>query len=82
MAWEFELLDGPWGGITEGPAWDGQALLFTNIHPGRIMRYEPASGSMTVYHPETNFTNGLNFDTEGRLYGCCSGGRSIVRFEP
>ena len=82
MDWEFELIDGPYGEIAEGPAWDGQALLFTNIHPGRIMRYDPQTGEMTEYRSNTNHTNGLHFDTQGRLYGCCSGGRSIVRFEP
>jgi len=82
MDWEFELIDGPYGGIAEGPAWDGQALLFTNIHPGRIMRYDPGTGAMTEYRTNTNHTNGLHFDIQGRLYGCCSGGRSIVRFEP
>ena len=30
----------------------------------------------------TNRTNGLAFDAQGRLFGCCSGGRSIVRFDP
>ena len=82
MDWEFELLDGPYGGITEGPAWNGQALLFTNIHPGRIMHYNPRTGEITEHRSNTNHTNGLHFDTQGRLYGCCSGGRSIVRFEP
>ena len=36
--WTFELIAGPYGGTTEGPAWDGQALLFTHIPANRIMR--------------------------------------------
>ena len=43
MAWEFELVAGPYGGTTEGPAWDGQALLFTDIPNSRIMRYVKAT---------------------------------------
>ncbi len=82
MEWNFELLAGPYGSTTEGPAWDGQALLFTHISESRIMRYDPATGQTTEYRSGTNHTNGLNFDSNGRLYGCCSGGRSIVRFEP
>ena len=39
--WTFELIAGPYGGTTEGPAWDGQALLFTHIPGNRIMRYDP-----------------------------------------
>ena len=35
MTWEFELVAGPYGETTEGPAWDGQALLFTHIIENR-----------------------------------------------
>ncbi len=68
--------------MTEGPAWDGEKLLFTYIPGSRIMTYDPATGECEVYRDNTNHTNGLAFDMDGRLYGCCSGGRSIVRFEP
>jgi gluconolactonase len=82
MAWEFEMVAGPFNPrLTEGPAWDGQALLFTHIPASRILRYDPQTGACTVFREHTNHTNGLAFDAEGRLYGCCSGGRSIVRFE-
>jgi gluconolactonase len=46
------------------------------------MCYDPQTGECTVFRENTNHTNGLAFDSEGHLYGCCSGGRSIVRFEP
>ncbi len=82
MAWDFELIWGPHDNLTEGPAWDGQALLFTHIPHSRIMRYDPRTGDTTEFRTGTNRTNGLIFDANGRLYGCCSGGRSIVRFEP
>ena len=81
MNWEFELVAGPYGGTTEGPLWDGEALLFTNIPNSRIMRYDPATGETTEYFTGTDRTNGLCFDTDGNLYGCQSGGRRIVRFE-
>jgi len=35
-----------------------------------------------VWREGTNRTNGLCFDAHGRLFGCCSGGRSILRFDP
>ena len=82
MVWEFEIVAGPFEGTTEGPAWDGQALLFTNIPESLIMRYDPETGACTEHRKGTNRTNGLAFDTEGRLYGCSAGGRSILRFEP
>ena len=68
--------------LTEGPVWDGEFLYFTHIQASRIMRYDPKSGALTVWREGTNRTNGLAFDLQGRLFGCCSGGRSIVRFDP
>jgi len=81
MEWNFELVAGPYGGTAEGPVWDGQAVLFTNIPNNRILRYDPKTGEITEYFPGTNRTNGLCFDAQGNLYGCQSGGRRIVRFE-
>ncbi len=82
MEWRFELIERPYGGVTEGPIWDGEAVYFTHIPTSRIMRYDPVNGGISEWRGGTNRTNGLAHDTQGRLYGCCSGGRSIVRFEP
>ena len=83
MAWKFELLMKPTGvPLTEGPVWDGEFLYFTHIQASTIMRYDPKSGALTEWRGGTNRTNGLAFDLQGRLFGCCSGGRSIVRFDP
>jgi gluconolactonase len=81
MSWEFKLLAGPMG-LTEGPAWDGSALLFTNIPNSRIMRYDPQNRKVTVFRAGTNEANGLALDKEGRLYACEGQGRRIVRYEP
>ena len=83
MAWQyqFELLSRPYGGVTEGPIWDGEAILFTHIPSSRIMRYDLDSGAITEERGGTNHTNGLAFDSQGNLFGCCSGGRAIVRFD-
>ena len=83
MPWKFELLmKPPAAPLTEGPVWDGEHLYFTHIQASRIMRYDPRSGALSEWRTGTNFTNGLAFDAKGRLFGCCSGGRSIVRFDP
>lgn len=82
MSWTFQLLTKPYGGVTEGPVWDGEALYFTHIPTSRIMRYESRDGAISTWRSETNRTNGLAFDLQGRLFGCCSGGRAIVRFDP
>ena len=82
MSWKFELLMKPSGvPLTEGPAWDGEQLLFTHIHASRILRYDPKSGAIAEWRGNTNRTNGLAFDAKGQLFGCCSGGRAIVRFD-
>ena len=81
MSWDFVLMSGPYGGTTEGPAWDGEGLLFTHIPASRIMRYDPASYSTTEFRSETNHANGTMFDTEGRLYACEGSARRVVRYE-
>ncbi|MBI4639685.1 MAG: SMP-30/gluconolactonase/LRE family protein [Candidatus Tectomicrobia bacterium] len=80
MSWQFELVV-ELSSITEGPAWNGEALLFTNIQTSRIMRYDPKSGQCTVFRTETNRANGLILDRDGQLYGCEGGGRRMVRYE-
>ncbi len=80
MEWDFELIAGPYEGITEGPAWDGETLLFTHIPGSRILRYDPRTGQVGEFRRYTNFTNGLAFSADGELYGCQSGSRRIVRF--
>lgn len=82
MAWQFEVVAGPFG-FTEGPVWDGEALLFSDIPSSRILRYDPATGETTTYREDTHAGNGLMLDRDGRLYGCQggSGGRRVVRYE-
>ena len=81
MEWDYELVAGPHGVTSEGPAWDGQALVYTLIQQSRIMRYDPRTGACTEHRVGTGRTNGLAFDGEGRLYGCSAGNRAILRFE-
>lgn len=81
MTWEFESLIEPMG-LTEGPAWDGKVLLFSNLPNSRIMQYDPDNEEVSVFRAPVERTNGLGFDKDGRLYGCESGGRRIVRYEP
>ena len=68
MSWKFELVDGPYGGVTEGPAWDGSGLLFTHIPASRILRYDPLTRKTSVHRQRTNCANGLMFDAQGRLF--------------
>src|SRR3954464_12503050 len=79
MSWKFELLMKP-SRITEGPVWDGEHLYFTHILTSRILRHDPKTGEIVEWRSGTNRTNGLAFDRGGQLFGCCSGGRAILRF--
>lgn len=81
MEWTFESICRPMGKLTEGPVWDGEVLRFTQIHASRILEYDPRSGDMSEWRGGINRTNGLAYDDRGRLYGCSSGGRAILRFE-
>ncbi len=82
MPWQFENAIEPIGTITEGPVWDGNAVIFTNIANSRILRFCPITEDLTVLRSGTNECNGLALDREKRLYGCEGGsrGRRIVRY--
>ncbi|MGB3483573.1 MAG: SMP-30/gluconolactonase/LRE family protein [Mycobacterium sp.] len=80
--WDFELVAGPVGGTTEGPAWDGRALLFSNIAQDRILRYDPVTGETTVKFSDTNRNNGNMIDSRGNFFGCRAGDHCIALYKP
>jgi len=80
MAWTFERVAGPFS-FSEGPVWDGTAVLFTDIRNNRIMRYDPTSGACTPFATETNGANGLTLDRQGRLFVCEGDARRVVRYD-
>ena len=77
---DFTIVAGPFGGITEGPAWDGARLLFTHIPASSILSYDPATRITTVERRGTNWCNGTMFDAEGRYFGCEGGARRVVAY--
>ncbi len=81
MSWKFEDAAPVIGSITEGNAWNGEKLLYSNIAMNRIMSLDVNSGLVEVWRENTEGTNGLNYDSEGRLFGCSGDGRKIVRFD-
>lgn len=81
MTWQFERLAGPFA-FTEGPAWDGEAIVFTDIPGDRILRCLPATRECRRLHTNTEGMNGLALDRQGRICGCQGSGRRIVRYEP
>jgi gluconolactonase len=80
--------------FTEGPVWtrDG-ALLFSSPNTNAIYRWTP-EGAVTVFRSKSGYTgvdvgryhqagsNGLTFDSQGRLTMCQHGNRRILRVNP
>jgi len=81
MQWHFERVAGPLKGHAGGIVWDGTAIVFAAVLESRILRYDPAGGSLDELRRFTNRVNGLAFDAEGRLYGCQEGSRRIIEMK-
>lgn len=81
MPWKFEDAAPVIGTITEGNVWTGTHMLYSNVAMDRIMRLDVETGLVDVFATDTQATNGLNFNADGRLFGCSGGGRSIVEFD-
>ncbi len=80
MSWTFERVAGPFN-FTEGPVWNGEALLFSDIPSSRTLRYDPSSGETTLFLKSTEEANGQTLDLEGRLIQVRHKGRRVVRYE-
>ncbi len=81
MSWTFERVAGPFN-FTEGPVWNGEAVLFSDIPSSRTFRYDPSSGEPTLFLEDTEGANGQTLDLEGRLIQVRHKGRCVVRHEP
>lgn len=85
MSWTFEQVVDSFEAedydITEGPVWDGEAVLFTDIPNSTIHRYHHATDEHEIHRTGTNEANGLKFGPEGRLYACQHAAHRVVRYE-
>jgi len=68
---------------SEGPAWFGdlRSLLWSDIPNNRILRWDDASGAVSVLREPSNFANGLARDRQGRLVACEHLTRRVTRTE-
>ncbi len=80
MHWEFELIAGPYGGVSEGPVWLGEKLIFTHIPSSTIRQYTPATGEISIVKEHTNYANGLTLDHDNNLYACEGDARRVVKY--
>ncbi|ANN75750.1 gluconolactonase [Bordetella flabilis] len=67
----------------EGPVWfgDGRYLLVSDIPNDRIMRWDEATGTFSVFRQPSRNANGNTRDLQGRLVTCSHEGRCITRTE-
>jgi gluconolactonase len=67
----------------EGPVWfgDGRYLLVSDIPNNRILRWDEASGAVSVFRQPSNHANGHTRDGQGRLVSCEHLTRRITRTE-
>lgn len=82
--------------FTEGPLWNGDHLLFSDIPKNRIVRWRelPEGPEVTTLRYPSGFpldrptrveqpgSNGLTLDRQGRLVACEHGNRRVSRTEP
>jgi gluconolactonase len=68
----------------EGPVWFGdmRVLLFSDIPNDRMLRYDEASGAVSVFRAPAGYSNGNTRDQVGRLITCEHGNRRVTRTEP
>ncbi len=67
----------------EGPVWfgDGRYLLVSDIPNNRVMRYDEANESWSIYNANSNYANGHARDRQGRLLSCEHLTRRVTRTE-
>ena len=67
----------------EGPVWfgDGGYLLWSDIPNNQILKWQEATGMVSVYRKPSNYTNGHTRDRQGRLISCEHGTRRVTRTE-
>ncbi len=68
---------------SEGPAWfaAGRYLVWSDIPNNRMLRYDDASGHVSVFRQPSMNSNGNTVDNQGRLVTCEHLARRVTRTE-
>lgn len=68
---------------SEGPVWfgDGRYLLWSDIPNNRVMRWDEATGTVSVFRQPSNNANGHARDRQGRLITCEGLTHAVTRTE-
>lgn len=69
--------------FTEGPVWQGDHLLFSDIPGNRLIRYQmlEEGPAVTTFRYPSNNSNGNTLDNQGRLLTCEHSTRRVTRTE-
>ncbi len=62
------------------PAW--RQLVWSDIPNDRMLRWDEATGAVSVFRSSAGHPNGNTLDREGRLITCEQGTRRVTRTEP
>ncbi|MGW2832046.1 SMP-30/gluconolactonase/LRE family protein [Streptomyces sp. NPDC001286] len=62
------------------PAW--RQLVWSDIPNDRLLRWDEASGAVSVFRHPAGHVNGNTLDRQGRLVSCEQGNRRVTRTEP
>ena len=67
----------------EGPAWFPamRSLIFSDIPNNRMLRFDEAGGTVSVFRQPSNNSNGNTTDVQGRLVTCEHLARRVTRTE-
>jgi gluconolactonase len=68
--------------FTEGPAWDGARIIFSDIPGDAVHVLLPGEGAATVLYAPSANANGHTFDRQGRLINAEHGSGAITRWTP
>ncbi len=68
--------------FTEGPAWDGTRLIFSDIPGDTVYSYTPGEGAPQVLYTPSAMANGHTFEREGRLLNAEHGSGELTRWTP
>lgn len=68
--------------FTEGPAWDGRQLIFSDIPGDTVYVLTPGEGAPRVLYAPSSNANGHTFDRDGRLINAEHGSGEITRWTP
>lgn len=66
--------------FTEGPAWDGTRLIFSDIPGNTVYAYTPGEGAPQVLYAPSANANGHTFDLQGLLINAEHGSGAITRW--